>query len=327
MAKGKAKTATTKKKMSQTTREIIKTAIFLTIVGILVAVYVVYPLLKSKTAMGRQDGEESLKIESLPPNDPAACVEAGLVCDTFRVEADGITALAALYIAASPDSLAAEPGTVILLHADTSNRNALLPWAQQFTDSGYHVVLYDQRASGYSSGSYHGEGWYEANDLEEMIAWLELHDRLTHPLFVVGRGVGADAALLASLEEPRIDGAVAIEPYLSTDRMWDMKRKEHGLYWFPFHKTMLWWWYNIRSSYAAAYREVGDLEAVPNPTLLIVPTDALDAEEVVTLRDLSEKEQLTVQTTAEGQLLGAIFDFIRARTPKPEVPADTATAP
>lgn len=327
MAKGKAKTATTKKKMSQTKREIIKTAIFLIIVGILVAVYVVYPLIKSKTAMGRQDDIEAIKIDSLPPNDPTACIETGLTCDTFRVEADGMTSLAALLIPAAPDSLAAEPGTVILLHADTSNRTAMLPWAQQFADSGYNVVLYDQRASGFSSGQYHGEGWYEANDLEEMIAWLELHDRLTHPLYVVGHGVGADAALLAALEESRIDGVVAIEPYLSTDRMWDLKRQEHGLYWFPFRKTMLWWWYNIRSSYAAAYREVDDLEAVPNPTLLIVPTEALDADEVVTLRELSEKDQLTVQTTPENQRLGAVFTFINARNPVPVPPADSTAAP
>ena len=327
MAKGKAKTAPSKKKMSQTTREIIKTAIFLIIVGILVAVYVVYPLIKSKTVMGRHDDVETISIDSLPPNDPTACLETGLPCDTFRVEADGMTSLAALFIAAPPDSLAQETGLVILLPADTSDRTAMLPWAQQFADSGYNLVLYDQRASGFSSGAYHGEGWYEANDLEEMIAWLELHDRIRHPLYVVGRGVGGDAALLASLEESRIDGVIAIDPYLSTDRMWEMKRRQYGIFWFPFHKTMLWWWYNIRSSYAAAYRAVDDLEAVPAPTLLIVPADALDADEVTTLRELSEDDQLVVKTPSEDQLLGAIFDFFRGLGPQPAPEADTTTTP
>lgn len=321
MAKGKA---VTRKKMSQTTREIIKTVIFFLVVGILAAVYVVYPLMKANTIMGRHDGDTSGSLDSLPVNDPALCTNVGLVCDTFRVESDGLTSLAALYAPARTDTAIPLSGTVILLHPDTADRTALLPWAKQFSDSGCHVVLYDQRASGLSTGRFHGEGAYEANDLEEVIAWLDLHERLSKPLMVIGRGVGADAAYLASLEESRIDAVAMIDPYLSTDRMWNLKKQQYDLYWFPFHRTILWWWYNIRSSYAAPYRETGDIEAAPVRTLVLVPAEAVDDQELTTLRELSEKPILEVKTpVSEAQIPGYLFDFARSLRPPAPLPADS----
>lgn len=305
-----------KKKMSQTTREIIKTAIVLVVIGLLAVVYIVYPLMKTSAVMGRPDMDAFNEPDSIPANDPSACLETGLACDTFRVESDGLTSLAGLLLPARTDTTGTPRGTVILLHHDTTSRTALFPWALQFVDSGYNVVLYDQRASGYSTSRYHGEGWYEASDLEEVISYLDIHGWLKRPLVVIGQGVGGDAAYLASLEESRIDAIAAINPYLSTSRMWSVKQDGYDLWSFPFFKTMMWWWYNIRSSYAAPYRDVSDLEAVPRPTLLFVPTEALDSEEVTTLRDLSEEQLLSVKTaTSEGQLLGELFRFITTVRP------------
>ncbi len=306
-------------KMSQTTKEIIKTAIFLIVVGAIVYVYGIYPLGASKTAMARQDLDSFEELDSLPVNDPTACLDMGLNCDTFRVESDGITNLAALYIETTADTGLPARGTVFLLHSDTTDRSSMLPWAAMFSEGGYNVVLYDQRAAGASTNEYHGEGRYEASDLEEVIAWLDLRDMITSPVLAVGKHLGADAAYLASLEEPRIDAVMAIEPYLSTDRMWDVKRERHDFWNFPFFKGMMWWWYNKRSSYAAPYREVSDIEAVAVPTLIYIDADALDTEEIKALKDLSEDDLLTVRPTqTEGDMAGAAFDLLKRVATGPE---------
>ncbi len=300
-----------KKKISQTTREVIKTAAVLIVVGILVVVYAIYPLTRAKAVMGRPNPDAFRNLDSLPVNDPAACLGADLVCDTFRVEVDALTNLAGLFVEVSSDTAAPVAGTVILLHEESADRTALLPWARQFVARGYNVVLYDQRASGLSSGQYHGEGRLEADDLEEVLAWLHIRDRLRPPVAVVGRGLGAEAAYLAALEEARLDGIVAIEPYLSTDRLWDVKRHARGLWNFPFFKTTMWWWYKIRSGYASPRRGLDNLEAVPIPALVFLPADAVDCPEIAALRELSEPNLLTVRPTPpEGQLLESVLAFV-----------------
>lgn len=320
MAKEKKK----KKKLSATTKEIIKTAVVLIVIGIIVVVYAIYPLMKTKTVMGRENMDAFNDPDSIPVNDPTSCVEAGLACDTFRVEADALTSLAGLYIESPIDTAMPALGTVMLLHSDTADRSAMLPWAGAFVERGYNVVLYDHRASGYSTGKYHGEGRLEANDLEEVIGWMDIRDMLNHPVVVVGRGIGGDAAYLASLEEPRIEGVVAVGPYLSTGRMWEIKQERYDLWSFPFFKTMMWWWYDIRSGYAAPYREADDLEATPIPTLVYVSEEAMDSDEVEALRELSEGELLTIrQIRPEDELIDEVVTFISELGPEPIPEAGT----
>ena len=40
----------------------------------------------------------------------------------------------------------------------------------------------------------------------ELISTMEIREQIIHPLYVVGFGIGADASLLAALEENRIKG-------------------------------------------------------------------------------------------------------------------------
>jgi len=305
-------------KMSQTVKEIIKTGIFLVIVGLLVTFYIIYPLTRTKTMMGRTDIDTYQK-DSVGVNDPTACTDYELACDTFRVSSDGMTTLAGLYITPEPFDPNTVLGTVILLNADTTTRESMLPWAKQFVDSGYIVILYDQRATGLSTDTYHGEGRYEASDLVSVIGYLDLRDKISHPLAVIGETVGADAGYLASLEEPRIDGVVAINPYLSTTRMWDILKKRHDMLPIPFFRTIMWWWYDIRSGYAAPYRSVDDIEPVAVPTLVFVPSDDLESAEVQKLKAESETDLLEVEAdpTDSTVLLEKLFGFVRVIQPHP----------
>ncbi|MEA2030378.1 MAG: alpha/beta fold hydrolase [candidate division Zixibacteria bacterium] len=308
-------------KLSQNVKEIIKTAAFLIIVGILIFFFMIYPLNRTKATMGRSNIDD-YNPDSLVANDISAFIEAGIcdtslattpdiTFDTFRVETDGLTNITCLHLFPSIDKDSVK-GTVFLLHDDGFDRDAVVPMAQVFIDSGFNVVAYDQRGAGRSTGKYRGEGQYEANDLQEIIRYLDLRNNIVHPLVIVGKSLGADAALLCAQSEERIDGIAAISPYLSSTRWLNILKQKYDMMWFPFSRTIMWWWYNIRSSYAAPYRELKDIRPVNCPTLLIVDNKAIKSAEVVRLKELSKTKLLHIKPkqTEEDTLFLDIFTFV-----------------
>ncbi len=293
-------------KISRQTREIINTILFLLILGAVIVVFIGYPLNRTKAVMARPNADD-FSDDSLPANDASAWYEAGLIPDTFSVEADGLTTLAGLYLppgGAMIDSTGDSTvvvrtpadttlGTVILIPAAIGTRDSLIWLAQALLQENHVVITYDQRASGCSSAEYHGDGQYEASDLQTLIAWLELRGRLQHPVTVIGFGLGGDAAMLAGLEEVRMDRVVAIDPYLTTKRLQDRLKERHNTYWIPFFRTVMWWWYEIRSSYAAPYRKIEDIKGVKLPTFVLAPPAAMESEEFLKLIEVSDVNLLT----------------------------------
>jgi fermentation-respiration switch protein FrsA (DUF1100 family) len=241
---------------------------------------------------------DNYEPDSLAANDAAPFIEAGLTVDTFRVETDGLTQLACLSVIPSVDSVSDSThlprGTAILLHDDHEDRNSLIGFAGRLVDSGYAVIVYDQRASGVSTGKYHGDGQHEADDLIALLAYLDLRELLYHPVTAVGFSLGGDAALLASLEEQRLDRVVAVSPYLTCRRMIDQRRAELDSYWIPFFRTIMWWWYQIRSGYATSYRVLDDIEPVGMPTLVLAGADQIGGPEVSRLKEVSDPAGLTL---------------------------------
>ncbi len=266
-------------KISNQTKEIIQIILFFLVVGTLITFYWVYPLGRAKVAMGRINLDEYNELpDSLSelPNNASLWEKAGLRPDTFRVETDGLTALACLRCLPEDSSI----GTIILLHNDNENRDSILWLASTFVKGGYTVVACDQRASGRSTGQYRGGGQYESSDLNELIANTDLRYRLEHPLVAVGFGTGADAVILSSQNERRLDAIVAIDPYLSSTRLLNKLKEQHDMLWFPFFRSVVWWWYEMRSSYAVEYRDISDIKSVRAPILLFVPEEDFDDEEV-----------------------------------------------
>jgi len=302
-------------RLSRTTKEIINTVIFLLVVATLLTAFVCYPLNRTQAFLGRPDIDD-FNEDSLVANDAALYVEAGFVPDTFRVESDGLTNIACLYIA-TLDSADTVAGTVFLLHNDGANRDSLLDLARAMHSAGYAVVAYDQRASGRSTGRYRGGGRFEANDLVEVIRYLDIRGRIIHPVYAVGYGQGGDATILTALEDDRIDGVVAIAPYLSSKRLLDILRERHNPYWTPLYRTMLWWWYDIRSGYSAQYRDLENIEPVACRTLIMLPAEAFEDEEVARITELSSPDLLTVETipTDRAAINDRIVGFLMQAAP------------
>lgn len=300
-------------KISKQTKEIINIILFFLVVGILVTFYWIYPLSLAKTGLGRNDlNEYSDMLDTLSelPNEASLWEEAGLNPDTFRIEADGLTTLACLRIQPEDSAI----GTVVLLHNDNQNRDSILWLASAFIQSGYSVLAYDQRASGRSTGLNRGVGQYESSDLNELIANIDLRYGIEHPLVAVGFGTGADAVLLSSPSESRLDAIVAIEPYLTSTRLLDKLKEQHDMLWFPFFRSVVWWWYEMRSSYAVEYREISHIVSAEIPTLLFVPEEDLEDEEVRQILTISkEAERLMIKKTPTDRkkLEQMLLDFTK----------------
>lgn len=296
--------------ISRQTKEIINIVLFLLIAGLLFTFYIVYPLNRTKVILGRVDIEE-YTADSLPANDATSYFEVGLAADTFRVETDGKTNLACLYIPPSSIDTAIISGTAFLIHGDGKNRDDMVGLARQLFDSGWAVVTFDQRAVARSSGKYFGDGQPEATDIQTLVADLELRNRIFHPLVLVGFDRGADGALLASSEEARINGVVAINPYLTTQRMQDMLKERYDTYWFPFYRYIMWFWYEIRSGSAITYRKVGDIKPVACPTIVITAPSAIESDELHRLVDQSDKSLLMTRTDApsDSVIVSSLMDW------------------
>ncbi len=266
-------------KMSQNVKEIIQVVVFVIVVVGLILVFVTYPLTRTKAYLGRPD-MSTYQADSTRPNDVSAFLPLGAAIDTFRVDADGLTDLACIYLAPQPTSdtlgqTATPRGTAILLHADGADRTSMIPLAKALLDSGWAVCLYDQRASGISTAAYRSDGEYEGGDLNEVLAYLRIRDRLRRPLVAVGRQTGADAVLLVSAEEEHFDAVVAVQPYITSDRWLSVLMKEHGMFWIPFPHTLFKFWYELRSGYAPQYRSIETLRPPLGHILILDSNDNL----------------------------------------------------
>ncbi len=296
--------------LSRTAKETIKTIAVLLLAAILIVVYVIYPLNRTKALMARSD-INSFKAEPLPANDPSAFVAAGLAVDTFRVEADGLTKLACVRISPKTTPAQSLRGLAILVHREGLDRTSLVETARALADSGVEVVAYDQRASGLTTGKFRSDGQLEASDLEALIGYLEIQGRLKHPLTILGWGIGGDAALDAEIDESRINQVIAIDPYITSERMVRQLLKKNNAMWFPFNQTIFWWWYKIRSGYAIDYRTADGLVAVKCRTIIGLPSDQLGDPEVKKLTDISSKELLTVIPVEQVDPVGMTVGFGR----------------
>ncbi len=284
-------------RISRKTREILEIVVFFVVVGVLLTAFVIYPLSATKSQFARPDIDDYDPNDTIMVNAPGVYADLGNRVDTFFVDADGLTTLGCLYVS-PPDSLAVGDslrGTIFLLHADNANRDSVYHLASALIDSGFAIAAYDQRASRYSTGKFRGEGRLEANDLDEVIRHLDIRQQLIHPVIVVGFETGGDAAMIMAREESRIDAVVAVDPYLTTKRLQDIKKERHDAFWLPFYRSVMWFWYEIRSGYAVDYRQTEQLEATGRPSILFIPTELQTDETVFYLAEISNENLLEIR--------------------------------
>lgn len=98
---------------------------------------------------------------------------------------------------------------IILLHGYDANRTQLLWHAQQLTDAGFGILLYDLRGHGESEGDQRSNGW---RDIDDVVGAVEfLHDK-TDVIGIYGFSVGGQIALRATAKMPEIQAVFVDGP-------------------------------------------------------------------------------------------------------------------
>jgi len=98
--------------------------------------------------------------------------------------------------------------TVILLHGYGGNRLAMRWHAEWLVEAGYGVLMYDERASGESQGTYRSYGWEDARDVGGALAFLNDRPEVDEEkVGIAGCSIGGQIALQGAAYYPQI-GAV-----------------------------------------------------------------------------------------------------------------------
>ncbi len=285
--------------MSKKTKEIVKTTAVLIIIVLFVAFYIVYPLITVPRLVARPDKDKFDDPEFKYANDASFFIDSGLIPDTFAVSTDDNIRLTALYFRPDTSLFDTVSGTIIMLHGDNGNRTSLFSFISPLLDTGLAVVIYDQRACGFSGGKYRAAGIYEADDLVQLIVDLSFKEKAHPPLIVVGFDLGADAVLFASQKEKRIDGVLAVEPYLTSSRWISSLTEAKDAFAIPLYKMVYFWWYQKLTGFPFDRTHVDDIQPVETKTILIANQTMLKEDEYIRLMELSADAITTVSRTSD----------------------------
>lgn len=145
-----------------------------------------------------------LYVQTTPQAHTVCCLDtSGLGDDAEDVRipvADGET-LAGWY--APPQN--SSGAVVLVLHGSRGDRTQSLRHARVLRDAGYGVLVYDQRASGESTGDRQSIGLYDRRDITPIIDWLAQHPDVNAACTGgVGLSLGAHILIMAAPDEPRL---------------------------------------------------------------------------------------------------------------------------
>lgn len=143
-------------------------------------------------------------VQTTPQSHTVCCIETsglGEQAAEVRIPAANGETLASWY-APPADSSGA---VVMVLHGSRSDRRGSLTHARILHDAGYGVLVYDQRASGESTGNRQSVGLYDQHDIIPIIDWLAAQPEVdAERIGGVGLSLGAHILVMAAPDEPRL---------------------------------------------------------------------------------------------------------------------------
>jgi len=111
-------------------------------------------------------------------------VGEGIELDTFYVPAVGISR-----------------ANLIMMHGVGSCKEVYLEYVAELAQTGYNIMLWDQRAHGKSGGKYLTYGYHEKHDISMAIDWLEARNPGL-PIGIYGNSMGGAVAIQSLAGNP-----------------------------------------------------------------------------------------------------------------------------
>jgi len=225
--------------MKKSTKEAIRTSVVLVLIAAAACAFWIYPLHEAGKIIVRPDSGEKLPADDWLKG-----------ADSFAITTeDNIVLVGKLTKCESPQ------GTVILLHGLWGDQTSQTEKVDAFKAVGLNVVTYDQRGYGRSGGKYRSGGYFETEDLQDVISQLDLTGRLVRPLIVFGEDQGGAAVLRLWGREKRIDFVTAENPIVD-GRDWQKRVIAKKQLFAPdFTLPLIWWWMKQKSGYEISLEE------------------------------------------------------------------------
>jgi alpha-beta hydrolase superfamily lysophospholipase len=136
-----------------------------------------------------------------------------------------------------------QKGCVVLLHGNNRSRRQMLAVMQCLAEARFTVLAISLRAHGDSTGEINDLGWSARHDVAAAVAFLQ-QECPRRPIYVVGRSLGAAAAIFAAEElKGQVAGYFLEQPYKDIkSAAWNRLRHylPPGLDWVAYGGLRLW---------------------------------------------------------------------------------------
>lgn len=141
--------------------------------------------------------------QSIPQPRPVCCIEdsgLGDLVEAVHIPVADSETLAGWYAPPSDDG-----AVILVLHGGDNDRTGALQHARVLQAMGYGVLVYDQRATGESTGSRLSMGLYDQRDITPIIDWLAARPEVdAERTGGLGLSLGARILVMAAPGEPRL---------------------------------------------------------------------------------------------------------------------------
>jgi len=159
---------------------------------------------------------------------------------------------------------------VILLHGYGGNRTGMIWHAEQLTKAGYGVLMYDQRASGESEGTYRSYGWEDPRDVGSALMFLnEKSEVEPDKIGIAGCSTGGQIALQGAAYYSQIRAVWADGP--STVRAQDISKPTNSIFALLVASNyMLDWMYEVKLGIDAPAPMIEVIDEIAPRSIMLV---------------------------------------------------------
>jgi pimeloyl-ACP methyl ester carboxylesterase len=187
-----------------------------------------------------------------------------------RDERGGKVRLAAWWIPA----VSASDRCVVLVHGYADAKVGAIAWAPVWHKLGFHVLAIDLRAHGESGGGYCTGGWFERQDVSQIIDQL-LIDRpnQTRRVAVFGASFGAAVAAATATMREDIAAVVLDSPYVDFTRAAMRQMDRLGAPGWLFQRAAIWLAALFAGADLAALPTTQSIAALRCPVMVIQPVN------------------------------------------------------
>ena len=185
--------------------------------------------------------------------------------------------------------------TIVICHGFQWNRGGSLKYALLFLKRGWNVLIYDHTRCGESQGRFTTMGYYESEDLIDVLDEVERRFYKGCKIATLGESMGAATVLLHMAKDKRVAFTIADCPYASLENQLTYRLKvQFHLPAFPILPIASWYIHHKVGLYVSEIspmdriKEAGGVEKIPLLLIHGLEDDYIPYQESERIRDVKK---------------------------------------